>query len=396
MAAIQYQLPTHWIKYNPTSLAIAMANAKAAVLTLKGMPYQRDWIENLQKIELKREVAGTSRIEGAEFTDQELEAALHETPDELFTRSQRQARAASDTYKWIAALPDDRPVDAELIKEIHRRIVTGADDDHCQPGVTRSADQNVTFGQPRHRGAEGGIECETAFTQFVEALQHEYRDHDPLIQALAAHYHFAAMHPFLDGNGRTARALEALMLQRAGLRDFCFISMSNYYYDEKIAYLNSLSEVRNQDHDLTPFLLFGFKGIELQSRRVLREIQHAMKKALFRNLMHDLYGRLKTPRKRVIAERQIAILKLLLRYDRLIAADLLRLTTDQYNNLKDPIAALVRDLYGLVDLQAVIEHRSTEGALEFRLNLDWPEQITEKEFFERLKRLPKAKSNPFG
>jgi Fic family protein len=40
---------------------------------------------------------------------------------------------------------------------------------------------------------------------------------------------FAAMHPFADGNGRTARALEALLLQRAGLREACFIPMSNYF-----------------------------------------------------------------------------------------------------------------------------------------------------------------------
>lgn len=51
------------------------------------------------------------------------------------------------------------------------------------------------------------------------------------------------MHPFLDGNGRTARAVEALMLQRAGLRDALFIAMSNYYYDEKTVYLAALAEV---------------------------------------------------------------------------------------------------------------------------------------------------------
>ena len=62
--------------------------------------------------------------------------------------------------------------------------------------------------------------------------------------ALALHYHFAAMHPFLDGNGRSARALEALMLQRTGLRDTLFIAISNYYYEEKAEYLSALAEVR--------------------------------------------------------------------------------------------------------------------------------------------------------
>ena len=65
-----------------------------------------------------------------------------------------------------------------------------------------------------------------------------------LRRALALHYHFAAMHPFLDGNGRSARALEALMLQRTGLRDTLFIAISNYYYEEKAEYLSALAEVR--------------------------------------------------------------------------------------------------------------------------------------------------------
>src|SRR5262245_28747991 len=109
-------------------------DAKAAVLALSQMPYQRTWADKLQQIQLKREVAGTSRIEGAEFTDKELAAAMCQTPAELETRSQRQAACAVATYRWIAKLPPDRPVQAELILEIHRRLVVGCDDDHCPPG----------------------------------------------------------------------------------------------------------------------------------------------------------------------------------------------------------------------------------------------------------------------
>lgn len=79
-----------------------------------------------------------------------------------------------------------------------------------------------------------------------------FRGHDSLIQALALHYHFAAIHPFLDGNGRTARALEALMLQRTGLRDTLFIAMSNYYYYEhKVGYLNALHETGEAGHRIS-------------------------------------------------------------------------------------------------------------------------------------------------
>ncbi len=392
---IRYEIPQRWIAYDGLAIASVLVEAKASVLSLKTVPYQRRWVEGLQQIQLKREVAGTSRIEGAEFTERELDAAMQQTPEQLVTRSQRQAHAAVHTYRWIATVPPDQPVDADLIRMIHRRIVTGADDDHCPPGQLRQRDQNVTFGAPRHRGVEGGEECERAFDHFTWALGREFRDHDPLVQAIAAHYHLAAMHPFVDGNGRTARALEALMLQRAGLRDSSFIAMSNYYYDEKNAYLGALAEVRQRGHDLTPFLVFALRGVTLQSQRLLTEIQHEISKGLFRNLMLDLFSLLKTPKKRVIAERQLEILKLLLEVEWMDWQEVIRRTSSVYATLGTPLKALVRDVNSLAALGAVKVEKLGEGRYRLGVRLEWPTEITETAFFEKLRQLPKAKTHSF-
>lgn len=392
---IHYKLPPHWIRYDWGSIASELVEARSAVLSLRTIPYQRAWVEALQQMELKREVAGTSRIEGAEFTERELEAAMKETPEQLLTRSQRQAHAAVQTYRWIAKIPDDRPVNAELICEIHRRIVTGADDDHCPPGQLRRHDENVNFGQPRHRGAQGGEECAHAFARLSEALQGEFRDHDPLIQAMAAHYHLAAIHPFLDGNGRTARALEALLLQRAGLRHTCFIAMSNYYYDEKLAYITALTQVRAKDHDLTPFLVFALKGVALQSRRLLAEIQHQISKELFRNMMLDLFNRLRTPKRRVIAKRQIEILQLLLGVDWMDLDQIIQKTASSYNTLNNPRKAVIRDLNDLITLKAVKYEKLPDNRYRLGVRLEWPTEITETDFFRHLTALPKAKTHSF-
>ena len=390
---IKYQLPDNWIKYNPLALVDELTDAKAALFSLTTIPYLKMWTDKLQHIQLKREVAGTSRIEGADFTENELEMALRESPEELLTRSQRQAHAAVQTYRWIATLQDDYPIDADLIREVHRKIVTGADDDHCEPGHIRQRDQNVSFGLPPRRGAEGGEECELAFAGLSGALQREFKGPDLLIQALALHYHFGAMHPFLDGNGRTARALEALVLQRAGLRDALFIAMSNYYYDEKTAYLRALSEVRANAHDLTAFLKFGLKGIALQCKRLFGEIRSNVAKALFRNMMYDLFNRLESPRKRVIAKRQIEILNVLLENDEMLWPDLHKRTLGLYKSLSDPSKALFRDLGSLLALGAIRWHKDPP---RFSINLDWPTQITETDFFEIIKRLAKAKPLSFG
>ncbi len=392
---IKYKLPHCWIKYDPSSIASSLTEAKAAVLSLKTIPYQKRWVEKLQEIELKREIAGTSRIEGADFTEQELDAAMKETPDELITRSQRQAHAAVRTYRWIANVPNDRNIDSKLILEIHRLIVTGADDDHCPPGKLRGRDQNVTFGNPRHRGVEGGKECQDAFNALSLALQREYTDHDPIIQAIAAHYHLAAMHPFLDGNGRTARALEALLMQRAGLRDTAFIAMSNFYYDEKIRYLGSLAAVRQNNHDLTDFIVFALEGVAIQSKRLLAAIQREISKELFRSLMMDLFGRLRTPRKRVIAERQLEILKVLLEEDWMYFYDLIKKISPAYSSLKNSHKAMIRDLNNLITLKAIVFEKANDDKYRLKVNLKWPSEITETQFFEIIKQLPKARTHTF-
>lgn len=397
---VRYELPKRWLIYDRSAVMDALVAAKAAVQSLKTLPYQRSWVEKLQELQLKREVAGTSRIEGADFTERELEAAIRPdaTPAQLLTRSQQQAHAAMQTYRWLASVPTDRPIAPDLIREIHQRIVTGCDDDHCPPGTLRGRDHNVTFGIPPHRGVDGGPACEQAFAGLLAAIETEGRELDPLLRALALHYHLAAMHPFLDGNGRTARAAEALVLQRAGLADRAFIAMSNYYYDEKAAYLTVLSDTRAASHDLTGFFLFGLRGILKQCEILTVEIRKHMQKALFRDTMYHLFNRLETKRKRVIGERQVQILKILLEEDSMTNPfHMYSRVAAFYGGIKHGPGAYFRDLTQLEDLGAILMDWEEEVIedLTISINLDWPKQIDEGDFLQRMKAMPKGKSFKF-
>jgi Fic family protein len=396
---IRYELPRRWILYDAGAVMAALVEAKSAVRALTTLPYQKSWVEALQELQLKREVAGTSRIEGAEFTERELDDAVRPgvSPEELRTRSQRQVRSAMQAYRWIGELPADRPISADLVREVHRRLVTGCDDDHCPPGVLRERDYNVTFGIPPHRGAEGGPACEEAFAGLIQSAQSEFRDHDPLVQAMALHYHLAAMHPFMDGNGRTARAMEALVLRRAGLTDRAFVAMSNYYYDEKPAYLRVLSEVKHGGHDLTPFLIFALRGVRIQCERLTAEIRKQMQRALFRDTMYSLFHRLKTKRKRVIGARQVEVLKILIEEESLQMYELFLRVKPFYASLKNMIPALSRDFEQLEDIGAIHAEWSEVGSDADRvsINLDWPQEIDEGEFLRRMKTMPKGKTFKF-
>lgn len=383
----RYILPAQWVRYDPAALSGLLIDAKTAAGVLNEMPHLPQWTEQAHEEQLRLEAVGTSRIEGAEFTRREQDEAL--APDASvrtgLTHSQRQLRAANDAYRWLRSLPAGFPVDAELVLGIHRRIVTGCDDDRCEPGAIRPADWNVLFGAPASRGVEGGDDCRAAFDALMGAVSREFRGHDRIIQAMAAHYHIGAMHPFGDGNGRTARALEAFMLRGARVNDMVMVSLSNYYYEHKDEYLTALHESRRAGHDLTPFLTFALPAVTARCSALAGEIAAHIRRALYREFARSLFGRLRSPRRRALAERQLRILEVLLDNGPIPVRGLLEQALVHYEGLKHPERALARDMVGLLDLSAI---GLNDGLAA--VNLDWPQQVSESALLEQYERMPSA------
>ncbi len=389
-----YYIPRHWIRYDAAALFDRLVEAKAEAALLRKIPYLHQWIEQAHEEQLRLEAEGTSRIEGAEFTQREQEEALA-TENPLthtgLTRSQRQLRCADATYRWLYQQPMDRPVTSAFIKEIHGRIVTGCDDDHCEPGTLRPDDWNVNLGNPICRGAEGGSECTGAFEDLCAAIAGEFRHHDPIIQAFAAHYHIGAIHPFGDGNGRTARALEAFMLRCAGVNDRVMVSLSNYYYEHKDEYLSVLNQSRQNGHDITSFLKFALRALIVRCKALSREITNHHRRILFREFAGSMFGQLRSPRRRALGERQLQILEMMLDDNPIELESVFRSLGSFYQDLKYPGRAMVRDVVDLLELGAILWEDS-EDKHQFRLNLDWPQQFSESELIERYENMPSAAS----
>ena len=382
-----YAIPERWIRYDLAAVFESLVQARTAAGILNQMPYLPQWIEQVHEEQLRLEAAGTSRIEGAEFTQEELEEALAPDPPAAtgLTHSQRQLRAADATYRWMRSQPADRWVSTDFILDIHRRIVTGCDDDNCEPGALRPQSWNVTFGTPPFRGAEGGAECRTAFDSLCAAIGGEFRQHDRIIQAITTHYHLGSMHPFGDGNGRTARALEAFMLRQAGVNDMVMVSLSNYYYEHKEEYLAALFASRSGGHDLTPFLRFALGAVAERCNAVAAAIAVNHQRTLFLEFARSLFGQLRSPRRRVLADRQLKVLEGLLDGGSISVAELVNRVWGDYDGLKFPERAFARDLGGLLGLSAITLDDERVAA-----NLDWPRQSSESELLELLESMPVA------
>jgi len=71
-----YTLPERWVSYEAAAVLDPLVEARSAAGVLNRLPYLRQWIDQVHEEQLRLEAAGTSRIEGAEFTDLEQEIAL--------------------------------------------------------------------------------------------------------------------------------------------------------------------------------------------------------------------------------------------------------------------------------------------------------------------------------
>ena len=89
----------------------------------------------------------------------------------------------------------------------------------------------------------------------------EATDLDPLVRMAIQHYQFEAIHPFVDGNGRTGRILNILFLVEQGLLDSPILYLSRYIIQNKAAYYRLLQKV-TEKQDWASWILFILDGVE--------------------------------------------------------------------------------------------------------------------------------------
>lgn len=99
----------------------------------------------------------------------------------------------------------------------------------------------------------------------LEVFLQEPGGFDPLIKMAIAHYQFEAIHPFVDGNGRTGRILNLLILLKAGLLELPVLYLSRYIIQNKQEYYRRLRAVTEMQ-DWEGWLLFMLTAVEETAR----------------------------------------------------------------------------------------------------------------------------------
>jgi Fic family protein len=202
-------------------VAADIADAEAAIARLNVEATSLVDTEALARILLRAESVASSRIEGLEIGARRLlraEAArvLGDDPSDV-TAVEVLGNIDAMVYGIGAVGPGD-PVTVEMLLEIHRRLLSG----------TRLEEYGGRFREKQNWiGGSAYNPCSAAFVppppELVEGLIADlvdFANEDSLpavAQSAIAHAQFETIHPFVDGNGRTGRALVHLILRRRGL-----------------------------------------------------------------------------------------------------------------------------------------------------------------------------------
>jgi Fic family protein len=109
-----------------------------------------------------------------------------------------------------------------------------------------------------------------------ERFVHDQQDIDPVVRMAVAHYQFEAIHPFTDGNGRTGRVLNLLMLVEQGLLDQPVLYLSRFIIRNKAAYYDGLLAVTARD-EWEPWILYMLRATQETAEWTLAKIDAVRK-----------------------------------------------------------------------------------------------------------------------
>jgi Fic family protein len=257
--------------------------------SLKELPILPDQAQDFEQELTRRSIFSTAAIEGNPLQEDEVAEIISSQIGQEYKEEKKiEIKNLQKAYKIITDVKSGEKFDLSenFIKNIHHIIADKLHYDSCVPGYYRN--HAVKVGDKQH----GGIATPPKCLKDIENLMAEYiewfntdciQNLSPIIRAALAHYHLALIHPFGDGNGRTARLVEAAILRAAGVK-YLPVMLSNYYYREIDSYFTAFSQCRkSKEHDLTPFIQFVLKGAVDSLHEVKGRITSYIRTAALKN-----------------------------------------------------------------------------------------------------------------
>jgi Fic family protein len=300
-----YERTHPWIKFEldlnrvPPDLWLLLGEARSKCEHLAGVPLRPKTAKMLHALYLAKGVLATTAIEGNTLSIEEVEKriegslTLPQSKEYLGTEVDNVVRACSAIFDRTCMAPAE-PISVEVIKSFNRMLLQNLElAPEVQPGELRHHDVGVA----RYRGAPWQ-DCEYLLSRMCEYLDEiatkvpEWMRGMPagIVAGILGHLYLAWIHPFGDGNGRTARLLEFAILVKARVPTVAAHLLSNYYNDTRTRYYSQLQAASASGGDVWPFVRYATTGFVESLKEQIEVVRKEQLDIVWRNFVYGRFG----------------------------------------------------------------------------------------------------------
>lgn len=268
---------------------------------LAGAPLRPDVAQDLHLMYVSKGLHGTTRIEGNTLTErqvrQRIEGQLQLPESREYQGAEIDAILSicnemgdSIDQGTLPALTPDR------IKEFNRRLLQDQPPRRdVVPGEYREHSVTVGIGGYRGAPAEHNELLMERMCRFINkdldpaAQGDDYKTAIAIIRAIVAHLYIGWIHPFGDGNGRTARLVEFQLMLEAGVPTPAAHLLSNHYHRTREGYLSALDQTSKRQGDRYPiekFIEYAIRGLVDELREQIETVREHQRELTWQSIVH--------------------------------------------------------------------------------------------------------------
>ena len=260
-----------------------LTKISAARETILNSPLIPKWNVTLRQEAIIHSAHSSTSIEGNRLSLKQVSELARGREITAARRDKQEVLNYLDVLKNIKNLIKDNFITEKDILNIHRMVTKNTLDNPTDSGFYRNRyvvvanrfTGEIFFRPPQNLEVPGLVK-----NLFEWINSEESKELDPVIEAGVVHYELVRIHPFVDGNGRTARVLAALILYLRGFDTNQFFCLDDYYDSNRPAYYKALQSIKPDTLDLTSWLEYFTEGVNISTEAVKERIVRLSSKRL--------------------------------------------------------------------------------------------------------------------
>lgn len=298
-----YERTHPWITFNldlrraDYKLWLFLGEAQSKCEHISGVPLLPSVAAYLHQVYLAKGVLATTAIEGNTLTEEEvkqrLEGKLKLPPSKEYLGQEVDNIVEACNQIGNRIFSEGRPVELCVsdIKNYNLLVLKNLPlEEEVVPGEIRKHDVGVA----RYKGAPPQ-DCEYLLKHLCDWLNGELDTSKGneiafgTLKAIIAHVYIAWIHPFSDGNGRTARLIELQILLSSGVPSAAAHLLSNHYKKTRSEYYRQLDYTHKSNGDIFPFIQYALQGYVDGLREQIEVMQYQQRRVLWEKYVHDKF-----------------------------------------------------------------------------------------------------------